>query len=128
MKLENNDRTIKFPVDNVEGQNYTLSANVKKYWSDDEKNFLASAWGITPETLSGKTDVTITTKNPPPALEDQTSMEKSKQILAAIGTNLPHYFVYLLRLVLTMLVMFFVSAVFYGISQKIGFDYEEKNK
>jgi hypothetical protein len=126
VKLENNDRTIKFPVAAEEGQTYTLGATVTKYWSEEEKNFVASAWGIAPETLSGDTNISIVTKTPPDVIDNQTSMEKSKQILAAIGTNLPHYFAYLLRLVLTIFVMFFVSAVFYGVSQKISLYDEEK--
>ncbi|MDI6778474.1 MAG: hypothetical protein QMD77_04800 [Patescibacteria group bacterium] len=125
VKLENNDRTIKFPVSVEEGQNYALGAKIKKYWREEEKNILLSAWDITPETLNGETDVSITTKTPMITNGDETGMMRSKQILAAIGTNLPHYVMYLLRLVLTILVMFFVSAVFYGISQRIGFGKED---
>lgn len=125
VKLENNDRTIKFPVAEEEGQTYTLGAAIKKYWSDEEKNFFLAAWNITPETLSGETSVIITTKIPAEAASE-TGMSSPRQILAAIGGNLPHYIMYLLRLALTMLVMFFVSVVFYGISQRIGLGYEEK--
>ena len=120
VKLENNDRIIKFPVSEEEGQTYSLGATIKKYWSEEEKNFLLSAWNITPETLTDETNVSITTKIPEGTAGSETGMNNPKQILAAIGTNLPHYVMYLLRLALTMLVMFFVSAVFYGISQRIS--------
>lgn len=125
VKLENNDRTIKFPVSEEEGQNYALGASVKKYWTEEERNILFSAWNIVPETLSGETTVSVTTKTPTASIGEETGIALPKQVLAAIGTNLPHYFMYILRILLTMLVMFFTSAVFYGLSQGISLSDEK---
>ena len=116
--LEDNDRTIKFTTSELEGRYYTLGAEIKKYWSEDEKNILSQAWGIYPETLKGETGATIATvaaKN-----EETAALGNPKQILAAIGTHLPHYLMYNLRLALTVLVMFFASAGFYALSQRLS--------
>ena len=116
--LENNNQTIKFATDDQENQSYTLGAKITKYWSDEEKNILSSAWSISPATLDGDTSLTITTTAPS---DDgvQGAMGNPQQILAAIGTHLPHYSMYILRLALTLLVMFFLSAGFYALSSKM---------
>ncbi|MFA6284977.1 MAG: hypothetical protein WC643_00385 [Parcubacteria group bacterium] len=119
---ENNTQTIKFTTGSTEGAYHTLGVNVKKTWTDDEKKLLSSTWGITPDSLSGDSSVSIETLN-----EDLVgSANNPNQILAAIGTHLPHYFMYLLRLVLTLVVMFIVSAGFYGVTQRLSLSNEEK--
>jgi hypothetical protein len=125
ISLENNDRTIKLPTGSVEGSFTDLSAEVKKYWSDDERSIPYTAWGIAPDTLSGDSSVSIETVSAPTEINNTSASAGSGQILAAIGTHLPHYFMYLLRLALTMAVMFVVSAGFYGVSQKLNFSDEE---
>jgi hypothetical protein len=122
--LENNDRTIKLPTGGTVGAFTTLSAGVKKYWSDDERGITYTAWGIAPDTLSGGSSVSIEAVNAPSDVVG--SANSPGQILAAIGTHLPHYFMYLLRLVLTMAVMFIVSAGFYGVTQRLNLGNEEK--
>jgi len=116
--MENNNQTIKFTTDDQENQSYTLGAKITKYWSDEEKNILSSAWNISPATLDGDTSLTITTTAPPDN-GVQGAMGNPQQILAAIGTHLPHYFMYILRLALTLLVMFFISVGFYALSSKM---------
>jgi len=119
---ENNNRTLKIPISAIPGNFLSLSATVKKYWSDEERGIAYTAWGVAPDTLSGDSSVSIESVNAPVSL-DYTVGEAGNpgQILAAIGTHLPHYFMYLLRLVLTMTVMFVVSAGFYGLTQRLNF-------
>ena len=59
--LDNNDRTIKLPTRRTIGAFTTLSAEVKKYWSDDERGIAYTAWGVAPDTLSGDSSVSIET-------------------------------------------------------------------
>ena len=125
IELANNDRTINLPIDANIGTFTTLSAQVKKYWIEDERNIAYTAWGVAPNTLSGDSSVSIESVSAP-ASDVVGSAQSSGQILAAIGTHLPHYFMYLLRLFLTMAVMFVVSAGFYGLSQKLSLFNEEK--
>jgi len=117
LDLEDNDRTIKFTTSELEGRYYTLGAEIIKYWSDEERKISYTAWGINPETLRGETGITIATVSA--LTEEESALASPKQILAAIGTHLPHYLMYNLRLALTLLVMFFVSAGFYGLSQRL---------
>ena len=123
LTTENNEKTIKFTTGSTEGTSYTLGVAVKKKWSTDEKKLIYSTWGITPENLSDDSSVSIESV----AIEgdEDLSANTTGQILAAIGTHLPHYFMYLLRLVLTMAVMFVVSAGFYGVSQRLKFADDE---
>jgi hypothetical protein len=117
MTTENNDQTAKFTVSETEGTYYTLGASIKKYWSDAEKTILSGAWGISPQTLEGEGNVTITTVISEPGMNEVSA--GPQQILAAIGTHLPHYFMYILRLALTLAVMFFLSIGFYVLSSKL---------
>ena len=117
---ENNNQTLKFTTGDTEGTYYTLGATVKQYWSADEQNILSTAWGITPETLKSDASVTVATVASSSKLESKSASMRPGQILAAMGTHLPHYFMYILRLSLTMLVMFFMSAGFYGLTLGIG--------
>jgi hypothetical protein len=123
VKFENNDQTIRIPFNSDEGVSHNLGVELKKYWTDAEKNILFSAWGIAPENLEGgaSSDVFMVYQYP----EEESAGVKPRQILAAIGTNLPHHFAYVLRLALTILVMFFASSAIYGLTGKIGL-YEEK--
>jgi hypothetical protein len=124
--LANNDRTITLPTGESEGVFTTLSAEVKKYWSDEERGIAYTTWGVAPNTLSGESSVSIETVIAPATNDTVGAAAGTGQILAAIGTHLPHYFMYLLRLVLTMTVMFVVSAGFYGVSQRLNFADDEK--
>jgi hypothetical protein len=127
--LENEGRGIKFITGSDEGQSFTLSAKVKKYWGNDERIILYNAWGIVPKTLENDSSITVTTTSSAPLSGDDVwgtmGQAGPGQVLAAVGTHLPHYAMYILRLALTLLVMFFVSIGFYGLTQKIGFN-EEK--
>lgn len=123
--VDNNNRTVKMPIGETAGVFTTLSAEVKKYWGDDERSISYSAWGIAPDTLSGNSSVSIETVNADSTVVVGT-IGGPGQILAAMGTHLPHYFMYLLRLVLTMLMMFVVSAGFYGLTQKLSLSDEEE--
>ncbi|OGI25607.1 MAG: hypothetical protein A3J76_06035 [Candidatus Moranbacteria bacterium RBG_13_45_13] len=125
VELENSDRTIQLPTGDVEGVFQTLSAQVKKYWSEDERGISYTAWGVAPETLSGETSVSIESVSSSSA-GITGKAETPGQILAAISTHLPHYFMYLLRLALTLVVMFFASVVFYGLTQKMSLLNEEE--
>lgn len=125
VELENNGQSIALPTGANEGDFSTLSAEVQKYWGDDERNIAYSAWGIAPDTLTGESSVSIEAVNAPTG-DVVGATNNPGQILAAIGTHLPHYFMYLLRLVLTMIVMFIVSAGFYGVTQKLNFSDEQK--
>lgn len=120
----NNGQQITVTTPSAAGEYFTLEANVKKYWGDDERNIAYSAWGIAPNTLSGNSSASIQTVIAP-AADTVGAANGGGQILAAIGTHLPHYFMYLLRLVLTMAVMFVVSAGFYGLTQRLNFSDEE---
>jgi hypothetical protein len=120
ISLENNDRTIRLPMSATEGSFTDLSAKVKKYWTDDERGIAYTAWGIAPNTLSGDSSVSIETVFAPTATDNTSAAAGTGQILAAIGTHLPHYFMYLLRLALTMAVMFVVSVGFYGLTQGLN--------
>jgi hypothetical protein len=126
--MENNNQTIRFTTDDQENQSYILGAKITKYWGEDERNILSSAWNIGPETLDGESSIIIDTTAQVPAADEgvQGAMGTPTQILAAIGTHLPHYFMYLLRLALTLLVMFLLSAGLYGVSQNISLYDEEK--
>jgi hypothetical protein len=124
ISLDNNDRQINLPISDTVGAFATLSAEVKKYWSEDERSIPYTAWGIAPDTLSGNTSVSIEAVSS--ASDDAVgSANTPGQILAAIGTHLPHYFMYLLRLALTMAVMFIASVGLYGFSQKLNIFGEE---
>ncbi|OGI25077.1 MAG: hypothetical protein A3J76_02485 [Candidatus Moranbacteria bacterium RBG_13_45_13] len=126
VNLENDGRTITFPASYNEGTYYNLSVKLKKFWSDEEKNILYSAWGVVPETLEGENSVSVSTTLNPEFAGEEISLGKPKQILAAIGNNLSHYFMYLLRLALTMAVMFFASSVLYGLTRRLSPDYEKE--
>jgi len=122
-----NNQTIFLNTSIEEGAYSTLGAKFKKYWSKDERNVLYSAWGIQPQTIEASTSIDIETVADVPIEDDEDSsaLAKPKQILAAIGTHLPEYAMYILRLALTILVMFFSSVFFYGITQRISLN-EEK--
>jgi hypothetical protein len=113
---ENNGQTLNFTTGSTEGSSYTIEADVKKYWTADEKNILSTAWGINPDTLESSSSINVSTLSPSPS--EALAPGNPGQILAAIGTHLPHYFMYLLRLALTIAVMFFLSAGLYGLTQK----------
>jgi hypothetical protein len=121
----NNNQQITVSTPAAVGEYFTLGANVKKYWSDDERNIAYTAWGIAPNTLSGDSSASIETVAALATDNTVGAANSPGQILAAIGTHLPHYFMYLLRLVLTMAVMFVVSAGFYGLTQRLNFSDEE---
>ncbi|MFA5926094.1 MAG: hypothetical protein WC831_04120 [Parcubacteria group bacterium] len=129
--LENNNRNIKLKTrSDSENQSYALGAKVKKYWGDDEKNIIYSTWGISPQTTEGDTSITLTTTKTAPGNDNDdvwgtVGQGSTTQILAAVGTHLPHYIMYLLRLALTLIVMFFLSIGFYALTQKVSL-YEEK--
>jgi hypothetical protein len=115
---------ISFATSMTEGVYYTLGADFKKYWSQEERDILYSAWGVQPSTLESNSSLDIETIAE--VIEADTStMANPKQILAAIGTHLPEYAMYILRLTLTLLVMFFSSVFFYGLTQRISL-YEKK--
>jgi hypothetical protein len=121
LTTEDSSQTIKFTTGSTE-TSHTLGVTVKKYWSTDEKSLIYSTWGITPGSLSDDSSISIETMSS----EDTVAAANTPgQILAATGTHLPHYFMYLLRLVLTMAVMFFVSSGFYGLSQRLSLSDEE---
>jgi hypothetical protein len=122
----NNNQQITISNPATVGEYFTLSANVKKYWSDDERNIAYSAWGIAPNTLSGDSSASVEMVAAPTPDNTVGAANGPGQILAAIGTHLPHYFMYLLRLVLTLAVMFVVSAGFYGLTQSLNLADEEK--
>ncbi|MDD3487039.1 MAG: hypothetical protein PHF35_01510 [Candidatus Moranbacteria bacterium] len=122
---DDSGKTLAFKTGDAEGASYTIEADVKRYWSADEKNILGTAWDITPSTLLASSSIDITTVAAPLDAEDATSLGHPGQILAAISTHLPHYFMYLLRLVITVSVMFIMSAGFYGLSQSLGFKNDE---
>lgn len=117
--LSDDDTVFSFPTDANQGAYYTLSANVRKFWSDGEKKILSSVWNIEPMSLDAQTSVSINTVGQKSA--DITAQSSPGQMLAAIGTHLPEYLMYNLRLALTILVMFFVSSGFYALSRKIKF-------
>lgn len=83
---------------------------------------MLSAWDIAPRSLESDRSVTITTIEEPTT--DTTGLTKPTQLLAAIGTHLPHYVMYNLRLALTVLVMLFSSFWLYALIQKATI-YEE---
>ncbi len=125
IELENENKGIKLPISEIEGAFTTLSAEVKKYWSDEERAISYHTWDIAPETLSG--DASISIEAVTAASSDELSAGNGVgQILAAVGTHLPHYFMYLLRLALTMVVMFVASSIFYGLTQRLKFTDDEK--
>lgn len=125
VQLDNNGQTIKLPISAIVGTFTTLSASVKKYWSNEERGIAYSAWGVALDTLSGDSSVSIESVSEASPDVVGTSNDPG-QILAAVSTHLPHYFMYLLRLVLTMVVMFVVSAGFYGLTQKLSLFNEEE--
>ena len=118
-ELADNDRVFNFTTGENTGEYYTLGASVKKYWSEKEKSIIQSTWGISPNTLEGNTSAQIVTI--PGGIEygAESLLTNPGQILAAVGTHLPHYFMYILRLVLTMLIMFFVNVGFYSLTQRV---------
>jgi hypothetical protein len=108
-----------FTVPQNLGSFTNLSVSVDKYWEEDERSIPYTAWGVAPDTLSGESSVTIESVAAPQDSPISSSTNPG-QILAAIGTHLPHYFMYLLRIVLTVTVMFVLSAGLFGISQKLS--------
>lgn len=120
-----NNETLNFVTGTTEGDYYTLGVNFKKYWSKEEKNVLYSAWGVQPETLESESSIDLETISGDFDEDDAMNPTDPRQILAAIGTHLPQYAMYILRLALTILVMFFSSVFFYGLTQRISL-YEEK--
>jgi len=122
---ENDGRTLKFTTGAANGNYHSIEAVVKKYWNADEKNILGTAWGISPDTLESSFTVGLTSLVPSPAKGTSASANPTR-VLAAIGTHLPHYFMYLLRLALTLAVMFVVSAGFFGLTQNLRLFGDEK--
>ena len=116
---------IEFTSGPDEGSTYTLAADVKRYWSEEETNVLYKAWGISPETLESSASLDVETVDTYAIESDEGAAANPKQVLAVIGTHIPHYTAYVLRLILTLLVMLSVSAFFYGLTQKLSL-YEEK--
>ena len=118
-----NGRQLTITLPAAVGTYSAIGAKVKKYWSEEEKNISNATWGISPKSLTGENSIMVATVALPD--DEEAMITHPGQILAAIGTHLPHYLMYNLRLALTLLVMFFVSAGFYAVSQKIGL-YENK--
>ncbi|OGI27731.1 MAG: hypothetical protein A2359_02730 [Candidatus Moranbacteria bacterium RIFOXYB1_FULL_43_19] len=112
-----------FTAPETVGAYYDISVNLKKYWSQEEADIMSSVWGIVPRPLESDRGITITTVEKPAV--DATSLNSPTQLLAAVGTHLPHYVMYNLRLALTLLVMVFTSFWFYALIQKFT-NYEEK--
>ncbi|HBU25652.1 MAG: hypothetical protein UX02_C0001G0212 [Candidatus Moranbacteria bacterium GW2011_GWC1_45_18] len=98
------------------GAYLNISVNLKKYWSEDEVNIMLNAWDIVPRPLESDRSITVTTVEEP--VTDIISSGKPTQLLAAIGTHLPHYVMYNLRLALTVLIMLFASFWLYSLIQK----------
>ncbi|MDD5489063.1 MAG: hypothetical protein PHP25_00070 [Candidatus Moranbacteria bacterium] len=98
------------------GAYQNISVNLKKYWSEDEANIMFNTWDIVPRPLESDRSMTITTATAP--VDNTISSAKPTQLLAAIGTHLPHYLMYNLRLALTLLVMLFASFWLYSLIQK----------
>lgn len=126
VQLTNNDQAITIPTSENEGVYYDVTAEIKKYWSDEERGIAYTAWGVAPQSLDGKNSVTVATTASAPFSGKETVSANPKQILAAVGNNLPHYFMYLLRLALAMAVMFFASFILYGFIQSLSARYEKK--
>jgi hypothetical protein len=124
LTMENNNKTIKFTTGSTE-ISHTLKVAVKKTWSTDEKKLIYSTWGITSENLADDASASLEIISPAIESEEDVSANTAGQILAAIGTHLPHYFMYLLRLALTMAVMLVLSAGFYGVSQRLSLSDDE---
>jgi hypothetical protein len=123
--LESDNRMISFATGSAEGQSYDLGASLKKYWGDDEKKIIYNTWGVVPETVEGETSINLATTTENSEENGTYTMAGPGQILAAVGTHLPHYAMYVLRLFLTIFVMFFLSIGFYGLTQRVGF-YEKE--
>jgi hypothetical protein len=121
---ENDGRTLKFTTGAADGVYHTIEAVVKRYWSADEKNILGTAWGISPDTLESSYAIDLNSI----ALSSvgESASANPGQFLAAVGTHLPHYFMYLLRLVLTLVVMSVVSAGFFSLTQRLNLGGETK--
>ncbi|KKT32598.1 MAG: hypothetical protein UW19_C0018G0020 [Candidatus Moranbacteria bacterium GW2011_GWF2_44_10] len=77
---------------------------------------MLNAWDIVPRPLESDRSITVTTVEEP--VTDIISSGKPTQLLAAIGTHLPHYVMYNLRLALTVLIMLFASFWLYSLIQK----------
>jgi len=121
----NSEKELFFTAPESTGAYYDISVNLQKYWSEDEINIMSKAWDIIPSPLESDHSVTITTIEKP-MTDIISSNTKPTQLLAAIGTHLPHYLIYNLRLVLTVLVMFFTSFWLYALIQKVtGYSYEK---
>ncbi len=123
VNLENNNQVFEFQTADAEGVYYNLSADVEKYWSDEERAISYTAWGVAPQNARGSGSATVATTFLSPF--EETALNEPGQILAAIGTHLPHYFMYLLRLVLTIGVMYFASAALYGLANRLPAEYEK---
>lgn len=121
LTVEGNDLSFTAPAS--VGAYQDISVNLKKYWSEDEANIMLNAWDIAPRPLESNRSVTIAT-NEAPADDTIGSATKPTQLLAAIGTHLPHYIMFNLRLALTVLVMLFASFWLYALIQKFT-GYEE---
>lgn len=111
-----------FTAPETVGAYFDISANLKKYWSQEEADIMLNAWGIAPRPLESDRGITITTVEEPAV--DTTASNNPVQLLAAIGTHLPHYIMYNLRLALTLLIMLFLSFWLYALIQKTA-RYEE---
>lgn len=120
----NKERNLSFNASENIGTYYDISVNLQKYWSEDEVNIMLNTWDIAPSPLESERSVTLVTVERPMA-DIINSDTKPTQLLAAIGTHLPHYLMYNLRLVLTVLVMFFASFWLYALIQKVT-SYEEE--
>jgi len=119
----NEGRDLSFTAPDVVGAYHNVSVSLKKYWSEDERKIMYNAWEVVPRSLQSDRSATITTVEEP--ADNSISSAKPTQLLAAIGTHLPHYLMYNLRLVLTVLVMLFSSFWLYALIQKTTSSYEE---
>lgn len=122
---ENDGRTLKLTTGSLEGAYHTIEAVVKKYWSADEKNILGTAWGIRPDTLESHYSVDLASIAIS-SVGDESALANPLRILAAVGTHIPHYLLYILRLALTLAVMFVASAGFYSLTQNVRLFGDEK--
>jgi len=123
ISLGDDQRSIQLLTSENIGTYQNIRAEAKKYWSQKEREISAAAWGVFPEAISSESSISAVVVDS--SVNEELTLANPQQILAAVGTHLPYYVMYNLRLALTILVMFFASAGFYVLSQKVRL-YENK--
>ncbi|HCP08257.1 MAG TPA: hypothetical protein DIT25_00425, partial [Candidatus Moranbacteria bacterium] len=106
------DGTLSFTANKVAGETYSVSIGGLYAQDNNVKKILSSSYGVQfgefyEKVLGDSVELSMTD-----SLGSQLSGRTDKKILASMATNLPGYFNFLFRIVMTVLLTLFICVIF----------------